>query len=269
MGGSTMSGGGTQRIFHINAFAAAPFAGNPAIVCPLDRWTDDSVMQRIAAESRLTCAFFVGGNHRYRLRWFTPGAEIDGICGHGTLAAGCIALNELGETVEEVVFDVPAGELRVRRQQDRYILDLPALVPHPRPVPDALARIVGRDPDAVVGELDLICVLPDATDVAAFVADMGAIAALPLRAFIITAPGQEVDFVSRWFGPKVGGGEDTGITGSAHCSLVPYWATRLGKTKLRATQLSPRGGTIDCDLANGRVRLLCTAVKYMEGWLYL
>jgi PhzF family phenazine biosynthesis protein len=257
-----------QRIFHINAFASAPFEGNPAIVCPLDRWPRDAQMQRIAAESRLTCAFFVGGNPHYRLRWFTPRAEIEGICGHGTLAAGYVVLNELDDTAEEVVFDVSAGELRVRRQQDCYILDLPALVPHSHPVPDALARILGREPDAVLGALDLICVLPDAADVAGFVPDMNAIAALPLRAFIITAPGQDVDFVSRWFGPKVGGGEDTGITGSAHCSLVPYWATRLRRTQLRATQLSPRGGTIDCELSDGRVRLLCAAVKYMEGQLY-
>ncbi len=258
-----------QPIFQINAFASGPFSGNPAAVCPLNEWLDDALLQRIATESRLTCAFFVGAAGRYRLRWFTPTTEIDGICGHGTLAAAFVIGNELGDQSEESQFDVEAGELRVRRRNDRYVLDLPALVPTPHDLPAALKRAFGREPLDVRGATDLIAVFPAEKDVADFEPDLAALAELPLRAAIVTAPGAGVDFVSRWFAPKQGEGEDTGFTGSAHCSLVPYWAERLGKTRLTAQQLSPRGATIDCELHGDRVWLLCSAVKYMQGQLFL
>lgn len=258
-----------QQFFQINAFASASFAGNPAVVCPLDEWLDEATMRRIAAESRLTTAFFVGGNGRYRLRWFTPEVEIEGICGHGTLASGFVIQNELKDTSEEIVFQVAAGELRVRRKNGGFILDLPALDPVPCPPPADIGKILGREPDALLGALDLIAVFPAEKDVADFEPDLVRMATLPLRAAMVTAPGRDVDFVSRWFAPKQGEGEDTGITGSAHCSLVPYWAKRLGRTELRARQLSPRGGRIDCELAGDRVLLSCAAVKYMEGRLYL
>jgi PhzF family phenazine biosynthesis protein len=149
-----------QQVFQVNAFTTDLFSGNPALVCPLQQWPSDALMRRIAAESRLTCAFFVGGEGHYRLRWFTPTNEIEGICGHGTLAAGFVVLNELGEQSDEVTFQVPAGELRVRRAGDSYILDLPALNPLPQPMPDNLADILGCAPQAVLGALDLIAVLP-------------------------------------------------------------------------------------------------------------
>lgn len=257
-----------QRIFQINAFASDLFTGNPALVCPLDDWLDEAAMQRIAAENGLTTAFFVGHDGRYRLRWFAPKTEIEGICGHGTLAAAYVILNELGDESEEIAFDVPSGELRVRRHGEGFVLDLPALEPAPCLV-EAAAEILGREPDALMGALDLIAVFPEEEHVAGFEPDLVRLAELPLRAAIVTAPGREVDFVSRWFAPKHGEGEDAGITGSAHCSLVPYWAKRLGKTKLRAHQLSPRGGTLDCELRDGRALLTCSAVKYMEGHLHL
>ncbi|MDP6705244.1 MAG: PhzF family phenazine biosynthesis protein [Alphaproteobacteria bacterium] len=258
-----------QPIFQINAFASGPFAGNPAAVCPLSEWLDDALMQRIAAESKLTCAFFVGGAGRYRLRWFTPTTEIDGICGHGTLAAAFVIDNELGDDSEELRFDVEAGELRVRRRDHCYVLDLPALVPKPFDLPTALNAAFGRAPNEVLGATDLIAVLATEADVAGFEPDLATLARLPLRAAIVTAPGADVDFVSRWFAPKQGEGEDTGFTGSAHCSLVPYWAERLGKTHLVARQLSPRGATVACEQHGDRVWLLCSAVKYMQGHLCL
>jgi PhzF family phenazine biosynthesis protein len=258
-----------QQIFQINAFTLDSFSGNPAIVCPLQHWLDTELMQRIAAESGRTCAFFVGADGDYVLRWFTPKTEIEGICGHGTLAAGFVILNESGDKSEEIVFHVPAGKLRVRRSKGRYVLDLPALNPTPYPVPEDIAEILGRKPEALLGALDLIAVFSAEGHVADFKPNSKSLKDLPLRAVIVTAPGSDVDFVSRWFAPKQGEGEDTGITGSAHCSLVPYWANRLGKTRLRAQQLSPRGGTIDCELNDGRVWLSCTATKYMQGYLYL
>jgi PhzF family phenazine biosynthesis protein len=258
-----------QKIFQINAFTAEPFSGNPAMVCPLQEWLDDRLMQKIAAESGLTCAFFVGGGGHYEVRWFAPTAEIEGICGHGTMASGFVILTELDDPFDEITFHVRAGDLRVRRADDRYVLDLPALPPTPRSAPQNIEAIFGRTSNALVGALDLIAVLPTEADVAGFRPDYALMSELPLRAVIVTAPGREVDFVSRWFAPKHGEKEDTGITGSAHCSLVPYWADRLGKTTLRARQLSPRGGLIECELHGDRVWLSCMAVKYMQGHLYL
>jgi PhzF family phenazine biosynthesis protein len=129
-----------QQIFQINAFTSDLFSGNPAIVCPLAEWLDDTLMQKIAAESRLTCAFFVGSDGHYRLRWFTPNVEIEEICGHGTVAAAFVIFNELADKSEEIAFHVPAGELRVRPRHNHYVLDLPALHPTPRLAPDNLRR---------------------------------------------------------------------------------------------------------------------------------
>jgi predicted PhzF superfamily epimerase YddE/YHI9 len=255
-----------QQIFQINAFTPEPFAGNPAIVCPLDAWIRDGLMQRIAAESGRTCAFFVGSGGCYQIRWFTPKAEIDGICGHGTLAAGFVILNELFDGSEQVVFHASAGELRVRRREGGYVLDLPALPPQPYSRLANLRAILVHEPDMLLGALDLIAVFATPEDVSNFAPNPDAIDDLPLRALIVTAPGSDTDFVCRWFGST---GEDTGITGSAHCSLVPYWVDRLGKTRLRSRQLSPRGGPIECELHGDRVWLSCMAAKYMQGELYL
>jgi PhzF family phenazine biosynthesis protein len=258
-----------QRIFQINAFTSEIFTGNPALICPLEDWLDDRLMQKIAAESGLTSAFFVGGEGHYEVRWFTPTAEIQGICGHGTLASGFVILTESDDRSDEITFHVRAGDLRVRRSDAGYILDLPALPPTAQPHPENIRAIFGQTLDALVGALDLIGVLPAEDDVAEFRPDYAAMSTLPLRAVIVTAPGRDVDFVLRWFAPKHGEKEDTGITGSAHCSLLPYWADRLGKTTLRARQLSRRGGFIDCELRDDRIWLHCMAVKYMQGSLYL
>jgi predicted PhzF superfamily epimerase YddE/YHI9 len=165
--------------------------------------------------------------------------------------------------------------LRVRRRQEGagYILDLPALIPGPIAEPGNAIAAFGCDSDAFVAALDLIAVFSAPGRVAEFRPNLPAMAELPLRAVIVTAPGEgggDIDFVSRWFAAKPGGsGEDIGITGSAHCQLVPYWARRLGKNRLRARQLSPRGGVLDCELSGDRVLLFCAAVKYMEGSIYL
>ena len=149
-----------QKIFQINAFTSETFSGNPALVCPLRGWLDDRLMQRIAAESGLTCAFFVGGDGNYEVRWFTPTAEIGGICGHGTLASGFVILTESDDRSDEITFRVQVGDLRVRRSHAGYVLDLPALHPTEQPKPDNIRAIFGPTPDALVGALDLIGVSP-------------------------------------------------------------------------------------------------------------
>ena len=257
------------RVFQVNAFATDAFAGNPALVCPLDDWLDDAFMQKIATESGLTCAFLVGGDGSYRLRWFAPKAEIAGVCGHGTLAAGFVAANELGDESKKLQFDVAVGELRVEPRGDRFLLDLPALTPKPVPAPANVERILGKIPDETIGALDFIAVFATERDVREFEPNLDSLLELPLRAAVVTARGDDVDFVSRWFCPRHGEGEDIGFTGSAHCSLVPYWAAQFRKNRLKAHQISPRGATMDCELQGDRVLLDCTAVKYMEGWLHL
>lgn len=256
------------EFFQINAFSSKPFCGNPAIVCPLKEWVDDAMMQKIAAENNVTTAFFVGENGRYDIRWFTPSCEIEGICGHGTLAAGYVVLCELGISIDEVSFSSNAGELLVRTtHEEGLVLDLPALVPEPCSISPASIEAFGHPVEATLGALDFIAVFESEKKVADFDPEAAALINLPRRAVIITAAGDDCDFVSRWFAPKMGEREDAGITGSAHCSLAPYWAGRLGKPMLNARQLSPRGGAIDCKVRADRVELFTTAVKYMHGHL--
>lgn len=258
-------------IYQINSFASGPFSGNPAAVCPLPNWLEDDLLQKIAAEIRLTTAFFVGKEGEYEIRWFTPATEISGICGHGTLAAAFVAATELDDPSDSIGFSIKDGHLEVsRRRNGTYLLDLPALVPRPLSDADAIKATFASKAKSVLAALDLFVVFPCADDVVEFAPDYRALLSLPCRAAVITARGNgDIDFVSRWFCPKQGEEEDTGFTGSAHCSLVPYWAQQLGRCSLRAHQPSPRGATIDCELRADRVLLHYTAAKYMEGQIYL
>ena len=258
-------------IYQINSFASGPFSGNPAAVCPLPNWIEDDLLQRIAREAQLTTAFFVGEAGEYELRWFTPHTEISGTCGHGTLAAAFVAATELDDNADSIGFSIKDGRLEVsRRRNGTYVLDLPALVPEPFPDADMIKASFAGKATSVLAAVDLLVVFRCADDVISFAPNYHALLTLPCRAAIITARGDgDIDFVSRWFCPKQGEEEDTGFTGSAHCSLVPYWAQQLGRRALRARQPSPRGATVDCELRADRVLLYCTAVKYMEGQIYL
>ena len=259
-----------QSVFHVNAFATGPFEGNPAAVFPMDRWYPDELMLKMTAEVGITSAFIVGECGHYKIRWFTPATEIDGICGHGTLAAAFVIANELKDHALELTFDSAVGELRLRPQANGgFILDLPALDPKPIAPHQDIEDALGCRPEELVGALDFIAALDSEADVLAFEPRLDRLAKLPLRAVVVTPPGEDVDFVSRWFGPKQGDGEDTGFTGSAHCSLVPYWSRRLGKSTFNARQPSPRGTTLCCELHEDRVWLECTAAKYMEDRFFL
>ena len=255
--------------FQVNAFTSQAFSGNPALVCVLPTWLHSEVMQKVAKESGLTVAFLMTGDPRYQLRWFAPKAEIKGICGHATLAAAFVAFNQLGDPAKELCFDVEAGELRVRRDGKNFVLDLPALNPTRIRLPENAREVFGCEPEETLSALDFLAVLPSERNVVEFEPDAARLLALPNRATIVTARGGEVDFVSRWFGPRHGKIEDQGFTGSAHCSLVPYWAHRLGKTQLKARQLSARGTTINCELHGDRVWMFCSACLYLEGALRL
>ena len=253
-------------LYHIDAFTEGPFTGNPAAVCPLDRWLPDALMQAVAAENNLSeTAFFVPEGEGWRLRWFTPTVEVD-LCGHATLAAAYVIFNVLMPDRRQVVFRTDkAGDLAVTREGEMIALDFPARPPAICAMPSGLAQALGREPAAVLAARDYLAVYDDPGEVAALAPDFSALARLDRFAVIATAPGTgEIDFVSRFFAPAQGVDEDP-VTGSSHCTLIPYWSGRLGKTRLRARQSSRRGGSLACRLDGDRVGIAGRAVLYLSG----
>ena len=255
------------NLFQVDAFAAQVFGGNPAAVCPLDAWLPETLMQSIAAENNLSeTAFFVpegeeGGN--YGLRWFTPQKEID-LCGHATLASAHVLFEHLGFAGERLDFSTRSGILSVSRAGNVLALNFPAKTVEPCAAPAALIEGLGAVPCEVHGGRDYLAVFASEEDVRALSPDPRRLAELDRHGVIVTAPGREVDFVSRFFAPKFGVDEDP-VTGSAHCSLTPFWAARLGKATLEARQVSRRGGRLQCTLAGERVILRGRAVTYMAA----
>jgi PhzF family phenazine biosynthesis protein len=252
-------------IYQVDAFSSKLFGGNPAAVCPLDHWLPDATLQSIAAENNLAeTAFYIPKNGNYDLRWFTPGVEVD-LCGHATLAAAHVIMEIRHEVANgRVAFASKSGELIVNRDGDLYALDFPARPPAPCKIDDGLYAALGATPKAVLAARDLFCVFETEAEVRAVKPNMERLGAIDHFGTIITAPGTDCDFVSRFFAPAQGVPEDP-VTGSAHCTLIPYWAERLGKTKLFARQISPRGGELWCEHRGDRVSIAGRAVKYLEG----
>ncbi len=254
------------RLFIVDAFSDRLFGGNPAAVCPLEHWLPDERLQQIAAENNLSeTAFFVGSAGHYALRWFTPTTEVD-LCGHATLASAFIILNTLAPSLDEVSFQTRSGALGVRRDGHDLVMNFPAQPPRPVAAPAALLAAMGGTPTEVLAAQDFMLVYASAQEIEALRPDFRLLLQLPLRGVIATAPGEEVDFVSRFFAPKCGIDEDP-VTGSAHCALTPYWAERLGKRRLLARQLSRRGGLLGCTVRDSRVDIAGRCVKYLDGWI--
>jgi predicted PhzF superfamily epimerase YddE/YHI9 len=258
-------------IYQVDAFADRLFAGNPAAVVLLDAWPDDALLQSIAAENNLAeTAYLVPEETGYALRWFTPVLEMD-LCGHATLAAADVVFRVLRPDLLEVRFSTRrAGPLTVARREGRLWLDLPARPPGAVDVPPGLLTALGgAAPQTVLAARDLLVVFETADPVRALAPDMAGLARLD-RMVIVTAPSDlpGVDFVSRFFAPGHGIPEDP-VTGSAHCTLVPYWAGRLGRDRLAARQLSARGGSLDCILAGDRVVLGGLTQLYLEGVIHV
>jgi PhzF family phenazine biosynthesis protein len=254
-------------IFQIDAFAERPFTGNPAAVMPLQTWLPEETMQAIACENNLSeTAFLVKESGGWRIRWFTTLAEID-LCGHATLACAWLLFHELEPGTREVVFQSLSGPLRVELVGEELVLDFPARPGRPAPeLIDPLEIALGIRPREAHLARDVMAVLEDEAAVRSVQPDYEAMKALPALSTIVTAPGLVHDFVSRCFFPGDAMPEDP-VTGSAHCTLVPYWAERLGRTRMRAFQASARGGALDCELAGDRVRMGGRAVKVLEGYL--
>jgi len=250
--------------YQIDAFTERVFGGNPAAVVPLSSWPADSFLQAIAEENNLSeTAFFVPSERGFTLRWFTPVQEVD-LCGHATLASAHVIFSLLGYSRPVIVFETRSGDLFVQRKGDRLEMNFPARVPTPCRPSEDLIQGLGRHPIEVLAGDDYLAVYDSEATIRAITPDATLLGRLDLRGVIVTAPGMEVDFVSRFFAPKYGIPEDP-VTGSAHCTLAPYWAGRLGKNILDARQVSRRGGNITCEVKADRVLLLGAAATFMEA----
>jgi len=256
-------------LYQVDAFAGRVFAGNPAAVCPLEAWLPEETMQAIAEENNLAeTAFFVPRGEDFDIRWFTPVREID-LAGHPTLATAHVICTELAPGREQVRFHTRIGdELVVARRGDRYEMDFPARPPAPREGLGDVAGALGAEPREVLAARDGFAVFASEAEVRALAPDMARVAAIDVLGIIATAPGEDCDFVSRFFAPGAGVPEDP-VTGSAHCTLIPYWAERLGKRKMFARQLSRRGGEIFCEHRGERVGIGGRAVSYLTGQITL
>jgi PhzF family phenazine biosynthesis protein len=257
-------------IYQADAFTDKLFGGNPAAICPLDKWLPDEIMQKIAIENNLAeTAFFVKNETGYKLRWFTPEYEID-LCGHATLASAHILFTELGYQQDAIHFEtVKAGVLIVKKNGDKYTMDFPSRPAINIELPIGLAEALSeKQPLEVLRSRDYLLVYESENDIRDISPDFFALSKMDTVGVIVTAPGKETDFVSRFFAPGAGIPEDP-VTGSAHCNLIPYWAEKLGKNKLHAYQLSSRQGELWCELKGDRVLISGNAVTYLKGEIFV
>ncbi|MBD1550614.1 PhzF family phenazine biosynthesis protein [Pseudomonas typographi] len=252
--------------YQVDAFTDTPFTGNPAIIYCLGSWLGDGLMQRIANEHHLAeTAFVVPEGAGWRIRWFTPVVEVP-LCGHATLAAAHVLRVIHHADIAPMVFQSRSGELRVSEERGRLWLDMPAETLAEKGVSLGAQRALGGDIVDVLDGKNLVVVLPTEQHVLACRPDFGAIAQLPWPGVVVTARGEQHDFVSRYFAPQLGIFEDP-ATGSTHCALVPYWSERLNKTSLRARQCSARGGELWCRLEGERVIVGGDATLVAKGQL--
>jgi len=254
------------RLFQVDAFASQSFAGNPAAVCPLTTWLADSTMQAIAAENNLSeTAFFVENEGVYHIRWFSPTVEVD-LCGHATIASAYVLFEELGFADETIMFQSKSGELKVSKDQGKYMLDFPLQKPTPCAIPEPIQQAFGNTIQACLKAEDYIVVLKDEQDVFNASPELNLLKKLDLRGVCITAKSKQYDFISRFFAPNYGIDEDP-VTGSSFTQLTPYWSAVLGRNKLTAKQVSSRGGEVWCELTHERVLISGYASLYLEGFV--
>ncbi len=261
------------NLYQIDAFTDQLFGGNPAAVCPLDEWLEDSILQKIAAENNLAeTAFFVTlPNNHFHLRWFTPEIEMD-LCGHATLASAFVIFNELEYKSPEVIFETLSGILKVKKTEDYYELNFPSRPPQKSTLPKIIQEGLNIPPAEVWKARDYLLVYSSVEEIKKIEPNISKINQINIDpgGIIVTAKSEDmnIDFVSRFFTPQAAVFEDP-VTGSAHCTLIPFWAKRLNKTKLKALQISKRRGEILCRLEKDRVKIKGKAVKYLEGRIEL
>ncbi|MCF2487091.1 PhzF family phenazine biosynthesis protein [Dyadobacter sp. CY347] len=253
-------------IYQIDAFTDKLFCGNPAAIVPLNEWLADETMLNIAAENNLAeTAFYVPNENGFHIRWFTPSVEVD-LCGHATLAAAYVIFNIQGYEGKSIRFESRSGELQVDCKEDWLTLNFPVDQYHIAVPPPALVEglLDTTMVEVYKGKTDYMVVLESEEVIKNLDFDIIVLSTIPARGIIITAAGEDVDFVSRFFAPQSGIDEDP-VTGSAHTTLIPYWAEKLGKTTLTAKQLSKRGGYLKCELDGERVHIGGQARLYLKG----
>lgn len=254
--------------YQVDAFSGRLFSGNPAGVCLLEQWLPDATMQSIAAENnQAETAFVIARDGHFDLRWFTPRVEMD-LCGHATLAAAHVIFRHLGFAGDEIRFQTKSGELGVTRRGEMLALDFPSVLATPCEAPAALVNGLGRQPVFTAKARDFMAVFETEEEVRNLKPNFAELGRLDTLGIIATAPGEECDFVSRFFAPAAGVDEDP-VTGSAHCTLIPYWAERIGRTELAALQVSARGGELSCYHRGDRVTIAGRAKTYLSGTIHL
>jgi PhzF family phenazine biosynthesis protein len=252
--------------YQVDAFTSEAFGGNPAGVCVLEEWLPDELMQSIAAENNLAeTAFYFPDGDQFQLRWFTPVMEVD-LCGHATLAPAFVLFSELQYNQSVIRFQTRSGPISAELRGDTIELNFPARPPGPCVVPEELERALGKKPKEVFKSRDFFAVFGSEAEVASLQPDFGVLAQLDCLGVIVTAPGENADFVSRFFAPRAGISEDP-ATGSSHCSLIPFWSERLGKATLFGRQISRRGGEMFCRFLGDRVGIGGRCVIYSRGQL--
>ena len=260
----------SQKIYQIDAFADVLFSGNPAAVCPLDNWLDADIMQKIAAENNLAeTAFTVPVENGFEIRWFTPTVEVD-LCGHATLASAFVLINFEGFTDDKInFFSKNSGTLTVTKNGDLFTLNFPS---------DSLQKIenlsqfkncFAHQPiEAYQGKTDYLLIFENENQIVNIKPNFSEIAKINARGIIVSSKSENYDFVSRFFGPNCGVNEDP-VTGSAHTTLTPFWTEKLGKTKLKAKQISKRGGVLECELKNDRILISGKCKTYLKGEIFI
>ncbi|MFS0861170.1 PhzF family phenazine biosynthesis protein [Fredinandcohnia sp. 179-A 10B2 NHS] len=256
-------------IYQIDAFTNEQFKGNPAAVCPLEEWLPDEIMQKIAAENNLAeTAFFVKKEDGYELRWFTPVDEID-LCGHATLASAFVVFTHLDKGIANIKFSTKSGILEVSKHENLLTMLFPSREGEKwDTIPEELIRGLGKEPLELYKARDYLAVYETEQDILNLKLDMNELAKIDALGVIVTAKGNDVDFVSRFFAPNTGIDEDP-VTGSAHCTLVPYWKKVLNKNQFTALQVSERGGKLFCEDLGEKIKLSGEAVAFLEGYIHV
>lgn len=257
-----------MKQYIVDAFTDKVFTGNPAAVCVMNKWLDDSTMQNIAAENNLSeTAFAVREGEVYRLRWFTPGGEVE-LCGHATLASAYVISHFYEPKQDTIRFDTKSGRLTVKKSDDLFTMDLPSFVLKQIPVTDQIIHALGVEPKETYIGADTVCVLENEEQVRKVQPDQELVRRLDGVCLHITAQGSDFDCVTRSFAPKCGVAEDP-VCGRGHCHVIPLWANRLGKSTLTAYQASARGGTLYCQYAGNRTILSGKAVLFSEAEIHI
>lgn len=252
------------QMFQIDAFTENVFGGNPAAVCPLEKWLKPELLQKIAAENNLPeTAFFVTNSYGFDIRWFTPEIEID-LCGHATLAAAHVLFNHYGYNKKQIIFDSKSGTLKVTKKNGMLCLDFPVNKPEKISLPAQLEAALGAKPVEVYKSRDILAIFENEKEIKNIKPNFELLKQIDCMGVIVSAKGDNCDFVSRFFAPAVGINEDP-VTGSAHTTLVPYWAEKLEKKKLHAFQISKRRGELFCEIMGSRVLISGKAATYLIG----